>query len=91
MPKAPKLLFLLIPGVVFLLVLTAFLVRIPKTPTSTKTENSLFPLSVATPTPISVSKTPLQNFIQSVNDLDINDPQLTPPNFDRKVSLPAEK
>lgn len=89
--RSPKLILLLIPGTIFLLALAVFIAKLPK-PTPNKTENpEVVVIPTNTPAPTPIGQTPLQAFVQSVSDLQVNDPQLTPPNFDRKISLPVAK
>lgn len=89
--RQPKLILLLIPGVIFLLVLVLIISKLPKTaPNKTEVPAALeTPIPSSTPPP--TGHTPIQLYLQSVNDLQISDPQLAAPNFDRKISLPIEK
>ncbi len=90
MPKGSRLLLFLIPGAIFMLVLAAFIAKIPKKETAT-TENNPMPTMKVVSTPIQTNVSPLQSYINSVSALQVDDPQLTPPNYDRKIFLPAEK
>jgi len=90
MPKIPRLILVLLPGIVFVLVLTAFLTKIPKTQPATD-EKIIVPTIAFTPTPNIKNLTPIQLFTKSLRNLQIKDPQLTPPNYDRKIFLPDEK
>ena len=88
--KVPKLLFLLIPGIIFFLALLVFLLKLPK-PAPIQTENTITASPTVSATPQPSSKSPIEQYVENVNALQIPDPQLTRPNFDRKISLPAEK
>lgn len=89
--RSPKLVLLLIPGTIFLLLLAIFIAKLPKSPPNKTDMPEVIPTATATPTQAPIDQTPIQALVQSVTDLQINDPQLTAPNFDRKISLPVEK
>lgn len=86
--RPPKLILILIPVIIFLLVLIFFLVRLPK-PQPSSTSVSPTPSPTSTPSLIT-PENGLKLLIQQIAEFQVEDPQFTPPNFDRKISLPIE-
>lgn len=93
MIKVPKILWLIVPGIVFvviLMLLLAILTKKPTTPEALQTENVVMPTVSETPS-AGIAVTPVDILINKLTSLQVNDPLLVAPNFDRKISLPDEE
>lgn len=87
----PRLLLLIIPAIVFIVSLIIILLRLPSPQPSSTTvpatvSASLSPLSSPDPT----VPPQLQSLVDQIIGFKIQDPRLTPPVFDRSISLPSE-
>ena len=85
----PRLIWLILPALLFFVVLIVLVVRLPK-PQSVATT---VPASVPTPTPASPAspaQTQVHLLLDRISSFKVSDPQLATPNFDRKISLPQE-
>jgi len=80
---------LTVPGIVFVLVLLFILSRLPQPePNFTSVETLVETTPV--PSPTTNSDLYMETLHQQIVNFRIDDPTLTSPSFDRKISLPAE-
>lgn len=86
MPNRKYLFILIIPAVLFITLFLVVILKSPKSQTNTTSIPGQVPSTFPTPTPTS-SQTELQSLYNDIVNLDIQDPKLTPPNFDRKIML----
>ena len=81
--------WLLVPGVVFVVIFIALLLALPK-PEKISTVVSATPTSGIVTNVVPVGKSTYQNLYNQISGYTPEDPSLSAPNFDRKISLPAE-
>jgi len=82
--------WLLIPGIVFVVIFITLLLALPK-------QEKIATVSTATPKPDIVpvitggQKSSYQDLYDQISGFVVENPALTAPNFDRKISLPKEE
>lgn len=87
MVKFPKLIWLLLPALVFLLMMAIFITRLPKKD-AVSTENNVVAVPTAGPTQSTQPVSPLQNLADQIQNFSVDDPTLARPTFDREIELP---
>lgn len=86
MPNHKYLFILIIPAALFIILFLVIILKSSKPQTNTTSIPGPVPFSIPTPTPTS-GQTSLQSLYNDIVNLEIQDPKLTPPNFDRKIML----
>lgn len=82
--------WLLVPGIVFVIIFITLLLALPK-PEQVATMVSGTPKPNATPVINTGQKSVYQDLYDQISGFTVENPALTAPNFDRKISLPKEE
>lgn len=86
----PKFVWLIIPGLVFIVLLGIFVLRMSRPEANSTDTPAPTPTTYIFPTPTTQAGTPLQSLVGQIRTLQIDDAQTASPIFDDKISLPEE-